>query len=350
MRSRTQDLLLAGLFVATIWLPIVVAPFADGFSSFEARRPAPFPELKLDSGTLSRFSGAFELWQRDHFGARSELIQWQSLLKYRLLHLSSSPDVVLGKEGFLHYRPELEAHLPGTAFTPEELQRWRAHLESEQAFAAAHGARFLFLIAPDKSTIYPETLPDDARWRSPVSRLDQLIAALGPRPAVELIDPRDRLRSLKAQGLVYEKTDTHWNERGALAATALIAERLGRVLPPFEEQPRPAGEGGDLARMLSLPRLLREDRVQERRQPGQAAAAPKGAVYLLHDSFGLRLLPLLPAVFERVEAAVGQVPRVEPLQALQPDAIVVELVERSLGGEPPPDPLPPPPDRPAAAR
>ena len=125
---RRRDLALSAAFVVAIAFPLVTAPFAGESARLELRQPAPFPPVSADFGVLAKFPAGFQDWLHDHFGARSHLIRWQSAVKYRLLGLSSSPDVGLGAAGFLHYRPELEAHLPGREFTPAQLEAWRNHL------------------------------------------------------------------------------------------------------------------------------------------------------------------------------------------------------------------------------
>ena len=334
---RRRDLALSVAFLAAITFPLATAPLAGSLES-EQRRAAPLPPLPRDFAALSTWPAAFQEWVNDHFGARSHLIRWRSAANYRLLGLSSSPDVAIGSDGFLHYQPELRAHLPGTEFTPAQLEGWRRWLERERDALAARGIRYRFLVAPDKSTLYPETVRG-ARWQRPVSRLDQLLAHLRGRSTVEVIDPRDRLRALAATALVYERTDTHWNERGAQAAAAAVAESEGLETPRFAVTQVPGG-GGDLARMLSLPALLREQRPHLTPEP--PLPAPRGKLLLLHDSFGARMIPFLALAFSEVKSAVGRSPEPRTLETLRPDLVVEELVERDLISDPPPG-LPPPP-------
>ena len=340
---RRRDLALSVAFLAAIAFPLATSPLSGSLES-EWRRAAPLPPMPRDLTAISTWPAAFQEWVNDHFGARSHLIRWRSAVDYRLLGLSSSPEVVIGKDGFLHYKPELMAHVPGKEFTPAQLETWRRWLEGERDALAARGIRYRFLVAPDKSTLYPETVRG-ARWQRPVSRLDQLLAHLRSRSTVEVIDLRDRLRALAAGALVYERTDTHWNERGAQAAAAAIAEGEGLEVPRFEVAQVP-GEGGDLARMLSLPALLRE--LRPHYTPSGPLPAPRGRLLLVHDSFGIRLLPFLGLSFAVVKAVVGRTPEPRLLDTLRPDLVVEELVERGLIGEPPPGlapPRPPPPEQ-----
>jgi len=45
-----------------------------------------------------------------------------------------------------------------------------------------------------------------------VTRLDQLVAHLRAHSNVAVVDPRDALRTAKAGGILYLRTDTHWND------------------------------------------------------------------------------------------------------------------------------------------
>ena len=327
---RTRDASLTAVFLAALAVPLLLTPFVDGFSALEQRAAKPFPRVAPSLALLTAFPRDFEAWQKDHFPGRSQLVRWQSALKLRC-GISSSDNVVLGLEEFLHYRPELEAHRPGSEFSPAELEAWRQRLEKVQAQLAAQGTRMLFLAAPDKSSIYPETLTG-VRWLGRVSRLDQLLAYLKERSSVPALDLRPRLRALKPGGLVYMRTDTHWNMRAAWAAADAIAEVTGQRLPAFEIS-WATGPGGDLAGMLSLPDLLPETRPTL--NPVGAPAPSAATAFLLHDSFGNYLKEPLRLLFAEVRSENTRTATPGALEAMKPTWFIFELVEREVRGLPP---------------
>src|SRR5207249_2328864 len=95
--------------------------------------------------------------------------------------VSSSPHVVLGKRGWYFYiaNPvgnDFPAIMP---LSREGLEAWQHLLEARRDWLARHGSRYLFVIAPDKQSIYPDFLPQSLRRRARArSRLDQLVEHL----------------------------------------------------------------------------------------------------------------------------------------------------------------------------
>jgi hypothetical protein len=111
----------------------------------------------------------------------------------------------------------------------------------------------LFVIAPDKQTIYPEMMPP---YLSPNgrTRADQLIAYLhDTHSPANIIDLRPVLTAAKREGLIYFPQDSHWNGRGYFAAYREISRQLRSWFPDLPVQvlgvnfdvKRVAWEGGD---------------------------------------------------------------------------------------------------------
>ena len=102
-----------------------------------------------------------EAYFNDHFGFRKRLIRW-----YRLWRLDLFRDqkgfrsVIAGKDGWYYFNEnQMVEHYRGTLqFTPEQLQDWQKYLESYREWLAQRGIKFLFVVAPDKESIYPENL------------------------------------------------------------------------------------------------------------------------------------------------------------------------------------------------
>lgn len=68
---------------------------------------------------------------------------------------------------------------------------------------------FMVVIGPNKSTIYPEYLPD---WLQPVdSGVRNTLKASLEQKGISVFDPTPLLKSNKDKRLLYYRTDTHWN-------------------------------------------------------------------------------------------------------------------------------------------
>ena len=255
-------LLIAG-FVALLWLPTL-----DSFFDLdkapppnEKRAPAKKPELKTESlHSVREFLAGWEKYFSDHFGFRKRLIRWEHRWKRDLFKESTLSDVIVGRDGWLFFGGDrMIEHYRGTRlFTDEALAKWKKLLETRRDWCQQRGIKYIFVVVPDKHTIYPEYLPE---WMTRVgneTKLDQFVAYMRKNSTVPVLDLRDCLLKAKEQKRVYQFTDSHWNFFGAFVAYQELVKELGHQLPSMEpkslndfvQKVQPKG-GGDLAEMLS---------------------------------------------------------------------------------------------------
>jgi hypothetical protein len=198
-------------------------------SNTENRIFAPFPKIKSvhEIKLLPKLS---EDYVNDRFGLRDQFVHLNSLLRYSL-GLSSTKNVVIGKDGWLFYTADklMEQHTGTDVYNAVELEAWVRQMEADRDWLAQRGIAFYIVVAPDKNTIYPEKLPDYPRGA--ITRIDQLVARLRSSN-LEFIDPREEILRAKAAGeMVYTPGDTHWTERGAFAAYQLLMDRITKRFP-----------------------------------------------------------------------------------------------------------------------
>jgi alginate O-acetyltransferase complex protein AlgJ len=294
---------------------------------------------------------------------------------YRLFGISGVPEVVAGKGDWLYLYgggyPNIRS-IAREPFGPSELGAWIETLAAWYAYLSEKGIHFIFVVAPDKHTIYPEKLPWYLQQSVPQpSRVDTLIEALHADPRTRnlaVVDPRQALLQQKGDAELFYRSDTHWNLRGALVGYQDIVSKLGPWYPQLvplkatdfdmhcEDAP-----GGDLARML---KLSQKDRFQncelvwpegftgEHGHPLQYQMAwdktPSNAnlptrpirnLLVWGDSFSVGLLPFLLAHASeaRVLRSAGLMDT-DDLAQQQPDLVIMERVERHLYAKAPPPP------------
>ncbi|MDT5060996.1 MAG: alginate O-acetyltransferase complex protein AlgJ [Acidobacteriota bacterium] len=361
----TAETSLIVLFMVVLWLPILGMCFHWGVmtSAQENRRLAVFPSLSTDPRVLAAFPANFKIYFQDNFGFRDTLIRWQALARVKLLGVSSSPQVILGKEGWLFHAVEYsnkgEPLIP--PFNEEQLARWQRFLEGWRDWLAQRGIRYLFTVAPGKHTIYPEYLPDTFR-RDRTSRLDQLIAYLKEHSTLEILDLRPALFKAKASHLLYHKTDTHWNYYGGLVAYQAIFRELGGLLTGqqmiSESDCLVATQKytGDLVRMLGLTGVITEE-IQILSLPkqeytgadGQPISSPKvdeitiskreGArlprMVMMMDSFSQYLFRFFAPHFSRASFVWRREFDPEFINGEHPDILIQEMAEVHLMNDPP---------------
>jgi hypothetical protein len=174
-----------------------------------------------------------EAWLNDHFPQRARLVAWNSALRQRYLE-GSSASVIVGRDGWLYFAGNGTADdLLGRApLSPDQLRQWAEVLSGRKAWLAQRGIRYLFVVAPNKSTIYPEHLPLILRWGLRPGRLEQLLRYLREQTDVPVLDLRPTLLGVKESEPAYWPWDSHWNGYGLLAASDEINRAINRLGVP----------------------------------------------------------------------------------------------------------------------
>lgn len=364
-----EDRLLIGLFLVALAAPLIAMAIIPGqsTSSDEYRTLASRPPLPQTLRELAKFPGRFGLYFNDHFGFRRPLVRLQALVRVKGLGVSVTPQVIVGKDGWLFldpaYDPSLSQSRSDKPFTGEQLARWQQALQVRHDWLAQRGIRYLFVIAPEKQSVYPEYLPDNRRYPQ-ISRFDQLVAYLRENSDLEILDLRPPLLEAKQTRRLYFKTDTHWDARGGLVASQAIVRELAKSFPemkPLDESDcvtvRTAMSTGDLARMMGLNGwFVEEVEGMQLRNPGFVAQVESnGASWMLvttHrdqnlpsllafcDSFSSAFATFLSQHFSR--AVYRQQLYFDPgqVELERPQIVIEEMVERYLSDDPPPDLLP----------
>ena len=170
----------------------------------------------------------------------------------RGLGVSPSPTVLIGKEGWWYYTDDgaLEDIVSADPMPESAMERWRRTLDGNRAWLAGRGIPYLFVMTPDKHAVYPEFLPDTVR-PAHGSRTNEVGGSPRARSQVDVLEPAARRcgREGAATG-VYHRTDTHWNNRGALVGWLALGGVDGAGAPglPCSHARRLRIFGGDQER------------------------------------------------------------------------------------------------------
>jgi alginate O-acetyltransferase complex protein AlgJ len=356
------------LFLVALFLPLIGTwrQWDPSGPTHENRVLAARPSLPRNFKQAAAYTDNWMNYFRDHFGFRNTLIRAVALARFRVGE-STDPHVLIGKDGWLYYRPDGDRNLIAfrglRPFTEDDLDAWQRVLEQRYRWLAAHGIPMLLVIPPDKQTIYPEFLPDEfAPLRTP-SRLDQLIDRLhSMNSPLRLLDLRPTLLTAKQTTRVYFKTDTHWNDRGAYAAYRAIMPAIQKLLPRRDlvSQPldnfiaRSAPFHGDLMTMADLSDQYSELSVSLTRKvpfilpptgmnlrglattDGGDATLPRLVFY--HDSYAFALAPMIGPNFSHIFWSFNTTLDPAAIEREKPDLLIDEFLERDLYLPPPKDP------------
>lgn len=323
MRRLAQILVVVG-FLAFISVPLVLTVAGQRPGSTDNRSASQAPDIDAVSLFDTKTYVALDAYLSDRFSLRGLAIRANAKAN-ELIWKGDRGDVRRGTDGWLYYGPSLTRLCTETTTTEQGvaiLDRFARGLEGR-------GVTFRYLLAPEKTTVYPEHLTDRLRNEGACGRqaLARLRAELGDpsRPwYVDLFGPVEALKRESA-GPVYHERDTHWTEQGA----ALLARQVVDSLDPSLWDPRALVPGGptpfepDLTRLLGLPQTI-EIREYAVERPGVTTTAGSetpvdgappierftststgtgligGRTVVLYDSFGIPAIDLLAPYFADV--------------------------------------------------
>ncbi|RJX21233.1 MAG: hypothetical protein C4575_04510 [Desulforudis sp.] len=250
--NAVTDWLVIALFGALISVPLILALTGPGreYSRVEKRSLAPFPELRLNGGTIRELTRAIDHYYQDHFGLRELLIHRYQREVSKRFGGSTAGEVVAGEDGWLFFAGEqvVDDFVGRAPFRPDQLKALATVIRESRARLAEKGIRFLMVVAPNKQSIYPEYLPEHYRQARGPTRLDQAVALLNRDPATAVLDLRPVLLRNKGERRLYDKTDTHWNQLGAYCGYREMARVIADYFP-----------GEDLDAHFSVGALWRQD-------------------------------------------------------------------------------------------
>lgn len=360
MVIKKTNVLLLVTFILLISAPLIDMKWKiDPFPYLdENRKLAEFPDMKPDFEELPTFVEKFESYYNDHFGFRNSLIRLNFFVKYKLLGISPSDKVIVGKNGWLFNASDGEMYdyrgMP--EFDETMLQKSVAFIERKRQFLEQRGIKYIFVIAPNKSTVYRELMPDSINRLRTGTVTDDLVSCLRKHSNVTVIDLRQALLTCKNMRQVYYKTDSHWNAYGAFAAYQEIVKPLVKWFPNIKSLELSdfttvdkINYRGDLARLIGGTGFIKDEFVGIKpSKPFKAkrVEVPNGPLVMtqngqqlpraviFRDSFFDELAPFIS---ENMDYSVYyphqwdyQTPIFNILETQHPDVVIEEVVERNI--------------------
>lgn len=140
-------------------------------------------------------------------------------------------EVLSGTDGWLFLaggtNQVLNAYLDEKGEFDQVIAQWAQLLEARRAAAAAIGARYCHLIAPEKLTIYGDRIASLKFARE--NGLGARLSRAGAKSGIDgvIANPTAYMERMKNDYLLYWKTDTHWTFHGCLCAYQILCGTLG---------------------------------------------------------------------------------------------------------------------------
>lgn len=339
-RRAAGLLVFSVVFLLLCAFPFAGLLFAPSQMTSDTDTLSEAPALFAEDGAfrLSYLSDAGDYFE-DHFAYRNQIIDLNARIKVGLFATSPTDQVVVGEDGWLFYGGTLSDYLGTDPLSERELVNIVHNLEIIQGYTEAQGARFVLAIAPNKNTLYPEHMPyylaegdDDSTQR--------LLEACDAKN----IDVLDLFTLFEEQPeTLYYKTDTHWNEQGALLVSNELLESVDKDELAMSDETT-ASLLGDIELML-YPVTAEEEQAVSLESRGwhylgeadsveddaiDTEGEGEGVLLMYRDSFANNLIPLLAPSFEQAHFTKLVPYNLSQINSMQADVVVIERAERHI--------------------
>ena len=293
------------------------------------------PRLDRQALLNNAYYLSFDQYFNDSFSLRSPLIFAKRWVDYRLFHMTDTDGVHVGTDGWLYSRQSIDSHRKVACSEKQDIEQLILELHAIERLIEATGRRFFFIVAPNKSTIYPEfvgRLPKGPSCN--YNKYDLFIEANKSHPLKNFVRLDQLLRIAKSDALLYDQTSRFWNAQGALLAADAIHRQINKDKAKKQVlNYKPIGPFGsdDLKnQLLGIANATENESVKYYRDSGQPDL-PGAIVY--GNDFIQRQLPYLQQMFSRLDVIQADSfpsrQHEEDLSAY--DMILLESAESELG-------------------
>ncbi|MBR0451768.1 MAG: hypothetical protein IJI78_07220 [Oscillospiraceae bacterium] len=354
MKKKGKLLIL--VFMAMLILPVLAYPVLAQFidtENHENRVLAEFPSVSDGADYFSKLT----VWFNDNLPYKNQLVSLHSSLFMSLFNTTPNPRVVVGEDGWLFYNNydaenPVDDILGRTSFSADEAAVIENNLKEAGTSLKEDGITFVFLLAPNKESIYREQLPGYLRdIAAEQTRADILAGSIDTGDCI-LVYPKDEILKEKENRQLYYRYDTHWNRLGAYVGFRSICHELGIDVPPLTEMsvaddmgyPRDladlAGIGGRCSNDTEyvITDLCSDVKVTETQENGVTVytsdAKTDKTVLVIHDSYYRSMQGYFPRVFSKVISVDRNYSDLYSVQQYigiyHPDIVIMEVVERGI--------------------
>lgn len=239
-KKKAADILFGICFVAMIFIPFLMLDTRESIdSSLENRALTKWPGLYFDKLHTEWYGHYVE----DRVAFRDAAIILNADISYYLFGEFSEELHMPGKEGYIF--PADEGYIQNYQrlnIDEELMDSLMVYLSRSNAYIRKRGGLFVCTIAPNKSSVYGEYMPEgiyvDETRESTLQMAERKLEALG----IPHVVPHEEFREIKEREQIYNKKYdcAHWNDLGAFYGLAMVDEVIHETYPDI-----PIMERGD---------------------------------------------------------------------------------------------------------
>ena len=298
---------------------------------------------------------------KNNFRWRRELISFYGTFR----HLAGDrvyDYVLVGKDGWFYFTGDksIDNYQKIDPLHRKQIIQLGKQLDSLNDELKSRGITLLVVIPPNKSTVYPQYMPDEIPVLGKESSLERFVNYMRKNGETPVLDLRQTLINASQTENVYYRTDSHWNNLGTYFGYVKIMEALSVNNPILTSHPLSdfnsvymGANTHDLARGAGLmntkeddwsliPRFkvqlkqtaskLSDDLLSIRTTTNANQDLPR--LLIFGDSFSNSLAPYLEPHFSHVK----RIPYTKDegiwslswIEEENPNIVIIELVERNL--------------------
>lgn len=332
----------------------------------ENRSLAALPIAPTKIAGIKSFFSSLDNYLNDHFGYREHYIyRYQRELKKHFGQFSLNDIVVHGLNNWLFFNSFnlIKDFLGLIPLTDQDLEDWIAETNNKANWFKAQGIHYLYIVAPNKQTIYPKYVMKRALLKKGISRYEQMVHKHNDMLPNYMIDLQSLLKSQSESQPLYYKYDTHWNKLGAYLSFQELMKPISAWYPEtnfttsFSFQGSLTSTGGDLARLIlqnelteTTPQIKKIKRCEPRpitipyalsdvvQRPGRKSFIRRCnkknlKILVFRDSFFNQIEPFISQNFAEVVYLWKDYDKnniSEIMEYYKPDIVIEEIVERHM--------------------
>ncbi len=348
----------------TLFMGVYIEETKADYKTYIKETPMQIEEIYEDQ-ELSDIIPNVKTYYNQHVAKRQDVIDFWASMLYSI-DVSMNKSITIGKAGMLFYSGTIR-ELRGSIQRKDNLvNRDLNTIQKLSNSLEEKGIDFLFVIAPNKATVYKEYLPDWYTEGESESYREQFNRLYNEGEyAFDFLDTTDVLIDAKEEhgSILYPNTDAHWSPLGAYIAYNEIVRTINEEYEIVEIKEYRINEHQAASQMRMIGR--RYDLIMEPvadiyfKDKGSAdlsyldgntnwkrygeltndEAFQDLNVLIIRDSFTGRLTPTLEQTFTKVGIVHYQTVLIgdkhgqsldELIEVNNPDIVIFQIVERAL--------------------
>lgn len=227
--KKFSNIVFSLLFVLLLFLPLAASNFKkDAVSEIDNKY---LPEIQWELN--SKLPQQIENYLTARIGFRTEALDLYQRLNDSLFHLLEHPNYMYGENGQVFYK--LESYLADYQrlnIDEEEIDRLVSSVDYFSDYAREQGCAFIYLLVPDKKTVYAEDLPDSIHVKDTLSRTDRVLEKLSQTDVNYLWAKDIMIEGKSSMEVCNKEYDAgHWNENGAFLVYQELYQKIREIFP-----------------------------------------------------------------------------------------------------------------------